>query len=271
MERAARIRLGYPMADQSRLEAPAPITRTTRQQVRQDKLGARVARMLAGRLIHEGTAGAQAVLPTEREISEEFGVSKTVAREVVAHLLSMKLVETHHGRRMELRPESDWNYLHPMMLELQDEAGARRMISELFDVRLLVEPETAARAAVDASDSQLGQMAHWLDQMRRTLDDPEAYHRHDLAFHQEILAASRNRLLGHILDSVQHLLFQSRRTTGMSSEARKQAYEFHVVVFEAIRDRNPDRARLSMRTHLLAGALGSGITPMAQGLEEPVA
>jgi DNA-binding FadR family transcriptional regulator len=268
------IRLGLPLAstmdEKSRFDT-APMRRSNSQQVRPDKLGERVARLLAARLISVGSTGAGQVLPTEREISQEFGVSKTVAREVVAHLQSMKLVETHHGRRMELRPESDWNYLHPMMLELQDDAGARRMIAELFDVRLLIETETAARAAVDASDVQLGQMAHWLDQMRRTLDDPEAYHLHDLAFHQEILAASRNRLLGHILDSVQHLLFQSRRTTGLSSEARKQAYEFHVAVFEAIRDRNPDRARLAMRTHLLAGALGSGITPVAQGLEEPVA
>jgi DNA-binding FadR family transcriptional regulator len=242
------------------------------QDVRSEKLGARVARILASRIVNDPADDrGGGSLPTEREICEEFGVSKTVAREVVAHLQSMKLVETHHGRRMRRRPVWEWNYLHPMMLELQDEAGTRRMISELFDVRLLIEPETAARAAMDASEYHLARMSDLLDQMRTTVDLPDRYLLHDIAFHQEILAASRNRLLGHILDSVQHLLFQSRRTTGFSREARHKAYEFHAAVFEAIRDRNPERARLAMRKHLIAGALGSGITPMASALEEPVA
>lgn len=255
----------------SQAPEPTPARKPRGQQIRADKLGARVAKLLARRLINGDPTGQGAEPPTEREISDEFGVSKTVAREVVALLQSMKLVETHHGRRMRLRPETEWNYLHPMMLELQDDEGARLMISELFDVRLLIEPETAARAAIDATDDQILRMGHWVDLMRTTLDDPEAYLLHDVAFHQEILAASRNRLLGHILDSVQHLLFQSRRTTGISGEARRQAYEFHAAVFEAIRSRDPDRARLAMRSHLLAGALGSGITPLAPGYEESVA
>jgi DNA-binding FadR family transcriptional regulator len=255
--------------DAARDRHPTTTRKSRHQLIRSEKLGARVAKLLAARLI-AGVAQPSA-LPTEREISDEFGVSKTVAREVVAHLQSMKLVETHHGRRMRLLPETDWNYLHPLMLELQDEAGARLMVSELFDVRLLVEPETAARAAIEATDEQVDRMAQQVELMHRTLDDPEAYLLHDLAFHQEILAASRNRLLRHILDSVQHLLFKSRRTTGMTVQARKQAYEFHAAVFEAIRARDPDRARLAMRSHLLAGALGSGITPLAPGVEEPVA
>ena|SRR5688572_12173677 len=236
--------------------------------VRVEKLGERVAKVLAARLIKGSAGNGEVPLPTEREISDEFGVSKTVAREVVAHLTSMKLVETHHGRRMRLLPDSDWNYLHPMMLELQDVDGTRRLVSELFDVRLLIEPETAARAAIDATEEHHVRMARLLDLMRDSVDRPDEYLLTDVAFHQEILSSSKNRLLAHILDSVQHLMFQSRRATGMATEARVRATEFHTAVYEAIRDRDPERARSAMRTHLIAGALEAGIIPTAPGIDD---
>ena len=227
-----------------------------------EKLGERVARVLAARIIDAGGGTRRALrLPTEREISEEFGVSKTVAREVVAHLSSMRLVVVHHGRRMQMLPESDWNFLHPVMLELQDEDGKRRLLAELFDVRLLIEPETAARAARDATGEQLTRMVDHLDAMQRSIDAPDEYLEHDVAFHQVVIGASENRLLAHILDSVRHLMTTSRRVTMTVPDSRPQAVEGHREVYEAIRDGDPGRARSAMRDHLLWGAMRAGIIP----------
>ena len=219
------------------------------------KLSDRVTRILASRIIEAAThEDSYLVLPTEQEICDEFEVSKTVAREVVAHLSSMKLVRIRHGRRMELLPESEWNFLHPLMAEVHDDAGTRRLVSELFGFRLLVEPEAAARAAEVATDAQRERMGVLLDALRASVESPEAYLDYDVAFHREVVAASNNRLLAHILDSVRDLMRTSRRVTNTAPDARTQVIEGHAAVYEAILERDPERARTAMRAHLQWGA-----------------
>src|SRR6266550_2372150 len=108
-------------------------------EIRKEKLGHQVTKVLARRII-DAAGGGDGVLiaPTEREICEKFAVSKTVAREVIAELGSMNLVSVRHGRRMALLPESKWNLLHPLMVEVQGIDGVHRLVSELFDFRLMV-------------------------------------------------------------------------------------------------------------------------------------
>lgn len=222
--------------------------------VRGEKLAARVTKVLASRIIDAaGRRRADFRLPTEAEICDEFAVSKTVAREVVAQLSSMKLVSVHHGRRMTLLPESAWNFLHPLMAEVQNEEGTHRLVAELFDFRLMVEPEAAARAAVAANDAQRSRLGELLEAMRASVDHDGDHLDYDVAFHQEIIAAAENRLLAHILESVRDLMRTSRRVTNTAPDARSQLIDGHAAVYAAIVGRDPETARAAMRDHLLWG------------------
>ena len=78
------------------------------------KLSDQVTRVLAGRIVN----GDIGLPPTEQDICAEFDVSKTTAREVIGALASRGLVTVRHGRRMEIRPVSEWNHLDPLLLEL---------------------------------------------------------------------------------------------------------------------------------------------------------
>src|SRR2546429_9093026 len=114
--------------------------------------------------------------PTEQEICRDFGVSKTTAREVVRTLAALGLVEVRHGRRMRVRPLGEWNHLDPLLLELNDDPDvARRYLADLHDVRMLLEPEIAARAALRASAEQIERMRAAVDRMEALVDEPDAY------------------------------------------------------------------------------------------------
>ncbi|HEY2371883.1 MAG TPA: FadR/GntR family transcriptional regulator [Gaiellaceae bacterium] len=214
------------------------------------KLGDQVTRVLAGRIVN-GDIGAADLPPTEQDICEEFGISKTTAREVIGALAARRLVNVRHGRRMEVRPVSEWNHLDPLLLELNDDPDAvRKMLGDLHDLRMLIEPEIAARAALMSTEEQLERMRHAVEQMEELEDDPDAYLEVDVDFHSEIASATGNNVLAFVLDSVRELLRVSRRVTNLIN-AMPETTAAHRRIYEALLAREPETARQAMRVHLL--------------------
>lgn len=228
---------------------------------RADKLSEKVTRVLAGRIIDATGSSGDVLLPTEQEVCDEFGVSKTVAREVMARLDGLKLVSVRHGRRMQPRPPSEWNYLDPLMLELQDEEGVRRLVGELHEVRMLIEPEAAAHAAKTAEPDQIEIMRRALEGMEDNLDRPDVFLEHDIAFHAEVVVSARNRVISHLIDAIADLMRTSRQLTNLVPGGLPHAIEDHAAVLAAIEAHDPDRARQAMRDHILWGAQRAGVLP----------
>jgi DNA-binding FadR family transcriptional regulator len=206
-----------------------------------------VTRVLAGKIVN----GDIGLPPTEQDICAEFGVSKTTAREVIGALASRGLVTVRHGRRMEVRPVSEWNHLDPLLLELnRDAESVRRTLGDLHDLRMLLEPEIAARAALMANGEQLGRMRDAIERMEELEADPDAYVEIDVDFHSELASATGNVVLSFVLDSVRELLRVSRRITNLVNTMPDTTLA-HRRIYEAVLAREPEAARQAMRAHLL--------------------
>jgi DNA-binding FadR family transcriptional regulator len=233
---------------------PGSALRQSRKQrggsVQSLKLSDQVTRVLAGRIVN-GDIGIDDLAPTEQDICAEFGVSKTTAREVIGALASRGLVTVRHGRRMAIRPVSEWNHLDPLLLELNhDPDGVRQTLGDLHDLRMLLEPEIAARAALMATEEQLLRMRQAVERMEALEAEPDAYLEIDVDFHSEIAAATGNAVLAFVLDSVRELLRVSRRVTNLIN-AMPEATVAHRRIYEALLAREPEAARQAMRAHLL--------------------
>jgi len=214
------------------------------------KLSDQVTRILAGRIVN-GDLGLADLPPTEQDICDEFSVSKTTAREVIGALAARGLVNVRHGRRMEIRPVAEWNHLDPLLLELNDDPdGVRKTLGDLHDLRMLLEPEIAARAALMATDEQLERMQEAVERMEELEDDPDAYLEIDVDFHSEIASATGNVVLAFVLDSVRELLRVSRRVTNLIN-AMPETTVAHRRIYDALMAREPETARQAMRAHLL--------------------
>ena len=206
-----------------------------------------MTRVLAGRIVN----GDLGVPPTEQDICAEFDVSKTTAREVIGALAARGLVTVRHGRRMEVRPVSEWNHLDPLLLELNHDAEAvRRTLGDLHDLRMLLEPEIAARAAQQATAEQLERMRATLERMQALEDDPDAYLEVDVDFHSELASATGNVVLAFVLDSVRELLRVSRRVTNLLGTMPETTLG-HRRIYEALVAHDPEAAREAMLAHLL--------------------
>jgi len=220
-------------------------------QVRFVKLSDQVTRELARRIAN-GEIGDDVPLPTEVEICQEFGVSKATAREVIRSLAERGFVDVRQGRRMQLRRASEWNQLDPLMIELIDDPEvARRYLADVHYVRTLIEPEVAARAALQANDQQIGRARAAVETMATLTDDPDAYLEADVAFHRELAAATGSVILIFVLDSLGELQRLSRRVTNRLLKRLPEATREHRRILEAVVAREPKQARDAMRAHLL--------------------
>jgi DNA-binding FadR family transcriptional regulator len=214
------------------------------------KLSEQVTRVLAERIVN-GDIGVDDLAPTEHDICVEFGVSKTTAREVIGALASRSLVTVRHGRRMEIRPVAEWNHLDPLLLELNhDPESVRKTLGDLHDLRMLLEPEMAARAALMATEEHLRRMRQAVERMEELEEDPDDYLEIDVDFHSEIASATGNVVLAFVLDSVRELLRVSRRVTNLIN-AMPETTVAHRRIYEALLAREPETARQAMRAHLL--------------------
>lgn len=235
-----------------------------RPKVRVQKLSDQVTRLLAARIL-DRVDDPTFELPSEAEICEEFGVSRTVAREVVGQLEGIRLVTVQHGRRTRPRPREEWDYLDPLLFELEDAQGTRRLLTELTDVRLVIEPEVAAWAAQAASPEICERLGEAVAGMRRNRANHDRYLDHDIAFHAILVEATDNRVLARIMESLQALLYTSREVLSLLPESADRAIEDHHAIWRAVAAADPDGARQAMREHLGWAMRTYGMADVAEG------
>lgn len=217
--------------------------------VRIQKLGEQVVRQIGARIV-QGEYSETRELPSELEISEEFQVSRTVAREVVSTLVSLGLIQKSQGRRMTLRPRTEWDYLNPLLLEFHSPEDVRRILGDLHDLRLLLEPEIAARAATQIAPDRVASMEAAVQAMKLSTTHPAVYLEHDLAFHMQLAWACNNVVLSSVLRSISGILFASLTVTTLVPSGLQTPTADHEKILEAVAAGDPGKARHAMQQHL---------------------
>jgi GntR family transcriptional repressor for pyruvate dehydrogenase complex len=92
-------------------------------------------------------------------------------------------------------------------------------------------------------------MADELTGMFATLDEPQTFLRHDLGFHRAVAAGSGNPIVAAIIGTLTEIIWETGRIN-MSGFSLRESAETHRRIYEAIRSRNPERARREMSEHL---------------------
>ncbi|WP_421726738.1 FadR/GntR family transcriptional regulator [Bauldia sp.] len=218
-----------------------------------------LAEMVAGaigRRIVSGTYQPGETLPIEPRIQEEFGVSRTAVREAIRLLSAKGLTVSRPKIGTKVRPTVDWNMLDPEVLRWQlDQNPSEAFIHSLFDMRDIIEPAAAARAAERATEEQLRALGTAMDGIENEERGSPAQIDADAAFHMTLLEASQNPMLrsvGAMIESALRLTFSMGWQGGMAEDAVVQ----HRDVYDAVRQRKPDDAFLAMR-RLLRNSKGS--------------
>lgn len=187
-------------------------------------------------------------LPTERELAEEFAVSRPTIREAMLALQLRGLVEARHGSGIYVLEQ-------PMAVPKpshEENIGA----FELLEARALIEGETAALAATVITDPQLEELGGILEQMAQENEGDQKGEEADRRFHLAIAAATGNPALSSVVENLWDLRYRAPACHETLSRARRKGMkprlDTHRAVYDALSVRDPQAARTAMRRHLEA-------------------
>ncbi|CAM5280259.1 FadR/GntR family transcriptional regulator [Streptomyces atroolivaceus] len=181
-----------------------------------------------------------------RALGEELDVSLTVMRESLKVLASKGLIDARQKRGTFVTERSRWNLLDADIIRWRvDGGGGEQLMRDLADVRSIVEPAAAHRAAVHRTEADLDALQDALDAMGRAQADSTAAAEADAAFHRALLAATGNEMLTR-MDMLLEPGLRERDRLVHTHAAADDPVPSHQAVLDAVRERDPARAELAM-------------------------
>lgn len=190
-------------------------------------------------------------IPTEAALGAEFGVSRSVVREAIKVLEGKGILRIDRGRGTVVQPTERWRTFDPLILEAQLRHGDRAaVLHEVLVLRMGIEPELAAGAALNARDQQRQTLTRIAADLTRSRNQVEEYLDVDAAFHDAIADASGIRLGCEIIRTIARPVAVQRALTAQIPHAPARSHDQHLAIFDAIVQGDPDRARKAMREHL---------------------
>ena len=203
---------------------------------------------LLGEAVVAGRYGPSGVVPPEAILCSELGVSRTVVREAIKSLVAKGLVTTGPKVGTRVTPSERWNWFDPAVVSWQTKAGlTREFLREVQDLRRLIEPAAVALAAERASAEEIQQIEAAYAGMKHAIEYGGDYVRHDLAFHQGLLRACRNRLLVQMSDALGALLKVAFAISTARQDGPAQSLPMHRAVLDAVIARDGPRAEKASR------------------------
>ncbi|MBR3211525.1 MAG: FadR family transcriptional regulator [Firmicutes bacterium] len=185
-------------------------------------------------------------LPNEKELADELGVSRNTLRAAVQQLVGQGVLKIRRGRGTYVASGSDatnpfgFDQIHVTQMKLRD----------LYELRIMLEPELAATAASRATEEDLATITEIGEKLQHhELEDQDDFEGNHL-FHMAIVRASHNefgiRIFEIIFSTLRELVL-----AGKISQSIDDFYLDHQLIMDYLKRRDAEGARLAMRMHLL--------------------
>jgi GntR family transcriptional repressor for pyruvate dehydrogenase complex len=187
-------------------------------------------------------------LPPEKELSERLGLSRSSLRESVKALELIRVLDVRRG---------DGTYVTSLDAKLLNEAVAfvadlhqDRSVLEIFEVRRILEPATAALAAGKITAEEITELRSAMDGINESTDVEELV-AHDLEFHGIISRAAGNAYLGSLLEALSSSTVRARIWRGLTQEkAVSHTLSEHAAIADALERRDVELVRALATVHI---------------------
>jgi DNA-binding FadR family transcriptional regulator len=201
-----------------------------------------------GRRIVSGSWKPGSILPSFDRLADEFSVSRLSVREAMRSLAAKGLVDSKPRRGTIVRPRSEWSRLDPDVLVWQiGDVPNAAFVRNLFEARVIIEPEAAALVARRATEDVLATIGRAFSVMETTHPASVESIEADVAFHKAILIGTGNDFIAAFAPAIGTWL---RLAFGVQRAARPDQESFvpqHGAILAAIKRGDPDGARDAFR------------------------
>ena len=217
--------------------------------VQAPKVFERVAVQIEQRIL-DGELHSGDRLPTERELAEQFQVSRTAVREALKILAQKGLVDMRPGRGTIVIDGAHEALQHSLGLVMRLKLGEVGGSNNLVEVREILEVEIAALAAERASEQEIAAMQEAVRVMDESLNDADAFIAADNLFHEALAQATQNALILTLVKSIVNLLSEQRKQIFATRGAPQRGQVHHKSILASVMKHDPEAGRSAMRAHL---------------------
>lgn len=211
----------------------------------------RLAESIADRILQmiteERRFSAGDKLPNENDLSQELGVSRATLREAVRILSTGGVLEIRRGCGtyvLDQTSSADYG-------ALQRAAQATANIRDLFEMRLIFEPESAYFAAKRATDEELSEILRYGEAVEAKILSGEDRTQEEQRFHESIAKATHNEFMTHLLP----IIFEAIRSGVILLQKNQALSQKNMsddrMIMEFLEQRNAEGARTAMKLHIL--------------------
>lgn len=195
------------------------------------------------------------MLPGQRELAEQLGISRPSLREAVTVLETLGLVRSLPGKGVLVLDAET------AVPDLPVESAAQASLADVLELRYTLEPFIVGLVAQSANNQEIGQLRLTLMDMREALDaeDSEAGAKAYIALHEALFALTTNPIFQSVVQQTGDALKQSASMLRNSPEHLAARLKENEAVVRAIRERNSALASAQMRQHILAEGQRTGI------------
>lgn len=186
-------------------------------------------------------------LPAETALADQFGVNRSTVREGIRLLEQAGLVSRAGGKRLRVTL--------PHFMELASRASRALVLHqvtfrELWEAAMAVEPVATRHAAERIDPAALAALARNIDEMKRATDDTDRFVRLDIAFHDLVAQASRNRVLALAREPIGLLFLPAGRVILPRLKTFRRVIDAHTYIHDALKAGDPAEAERWMTRHM---------------------
>lgn len=213
----------------------------------EQSLAERTADGILSMLCIEKKFGPGDKIPNENDLAAALSVSRTTLREAIRILAAHQVLEIRRGRGTYVRED-----FHPGdQLGLGQLSSTLVDIHDLFEVRMIFEPQAAYYAAQRATEAEIERILYYgrLDeeQLLKGEDRTEA----EQAFHNSIACASHNAFINELMPMLYGAIGKAVALSSQYPELMRRTVEDHRQIMEFLERRNAEGARTAMQLHMI--------------------
>lgn len=186
-------------------------------------------------------------LPNENELAEELGVSRTTLREAIRILAVGNVVEIQRGKGTFVKA----NFEERSLENLSPLVSAKVNADDLYEMRLIFEPEAAYYATLRATESELQRIIKIGENIEQLISENKDRTLEEQAFHRSIAKATHNDFMNKLMPVIQEAIDKGVTLSEKKKIAVEDTIADHRMLMNFMKSRNAEGAKNAMRIHIL--------------------
>jgi DNA-binding FadR family transcriptional regulator len=207
------------------------------------KLADKTANRIVEMIENEGRFSIGDKLPNEIELAGELGVSRSTLREAIKILTINGMLEIQRGKGTFVTSNTIINTEN-----LSDIASG---LDDLFEMRLMFEPDCAYLAAQRATDEELDIICYYGEQIEQKILSGEDRTFEEQKFHESIANATHNSFVKQFIPVIFKAIKKGVVVLTKDKDVSKDNMNDDRLIMEFLKKRNAEGARTAMRLHIL--------------------